>query len=198
MHRLCIQDDVKMTGEEFFSHGDHVHIGSGTEIQAEGGVTIGNNVIISFNCVLWSINHDYNGTMLPYDFSRIRRPIVINDNVWIGRNVLINGGIRIGEGAVIGMGSVVTRSIPPLAIVGGNPARVLDFRSLKKYIALREAGELIANKGNTCMACGAEAHGKYYFSEMFPRKRKPLWNRLINPLILKIKLRKIMHANLKF
>ena len=197
MRRLCIQDNVKITGEEFFSHGDHVHIGSGTEIQAAGGVTIGNNVIIAFNCVLWTINHDYNGTMLPYDFNRIRRPIVINDNVWIGRNVLINGGVRVGEGAVIGMGSVVTRNIPPLAIVGGNPARILNFRPLKKYQVLKEAGDLIANKGNTCMACGADTNGKFYFSEMPRRKKKLFWKRLINPLILKIKLLKIRQAGLK-
>lgn len=197
MNRLCIQDNVKVMGKENFFHGDHVHIGANTEIQAEGGVTIGNNVLISFNCVLWTINHNYNGTILPYDFSRIKCPIVINDNVWIGRNVIINGGVHIGEGAVVGMGSVVTRNIPPLAIVGGNPARILNFRSLKRYQASQKAGEVMANKGNTCMACGPDTHGKFYYSEMLPRKKKPPWKRLLNPFILKIKLFKINQANLK-
>ena len=51
--------------------------------------------------------------------------IVIGDNVWIGARASVLGGARIGEGAVIGALSVVDFEVPPFAIVGGNPARVV-------------------------------------------------------------------------
>lgn len=52
----------------------------------------------------------------------------IGHDVWIGRNALIKQGVRIGTGAVIGMGSVVTKDVPPYAIFGGNPAKLIRYR----------------------------------------------------------------------
>jgi acetyltransferase-like isoleucine patch superfamily enzyme len=54
-----------------------------------------------------------------------RRPVVIDDAVWVGPNALILKGVHIGEGAFIEPGSVVTRDVPPRARVLGNPARVV-------------------------------------------------------------------------
>lgn len=54
--------------------------------------------------------------------------VKIGNDVWIGRKVLLKGGITIGDGAIIGMGSVVTKDVPPYAIVAGNPARIIRFR----------------------------------------------------------------------
>lgn len=54
--------------------------------------------------------------------------VVIGNDVWIGMNVLILSGVRIHEGAVVAAGSVVTKDVPPYAIVGGNPARVIRKR----------------------------------------------------------------------
>lgn len=58
-------------------------------------------------------------------------PIVateIGHDVWIGNGAIIKAGVHIGHGAVIGMGSVVTKDVPPYAIVGGNPAKVIRSR----------------------------------------------------------------------
>jgi acetyltransferase-like isoleucine patch superfamily enzyme len=52
-------------------------------------------------------------------------PIIIEDRVWIGFNSVVLKGVRIGECAIVGAGSVVTRDVPPYAIVGGNPATVI-------------------------------------------------------------------------
>ena len=59
---------------------------------------------------------------------------VIGNDVWIGSNALIMGGVEIGDGAVIAAGAVVTKNVPPYAIVGGNPAKVLRFRFDEKTI----------------------------------------------------------------
>lgn len=53
---------------------------------------------------------------------------IIGSDVWIGNNALIKQGVRIGTGAVVGMGSVVTKDVPPYAIVAGCPARVIRYR----------------------------------------------------------------------
>ena len=52
----------------------------------------------------------------------------IGNDVWIGANAMILGGITIGDGAIIGAGAVVTKDIPPYAIVGGIPARIIRYR----------------------------------------------------------------------
>jgi hypothetical protein len=53
---------------------------------------------------------------------------VIEHDVWIGQDVLLRDGIRIGTGAVVAAGAVVTRDVPPYAIVGGTPARLIRYR----------------------------------------------------------------------
>ena len=54
--------------------------------------------------------------------------VVIEDDVWVGTRAIILHGTTIGRGAIVAAGSVVTKSVPPYAIVGGNPARILRFR----------------------------------------------------------------------
>lgn len=55
-------------------------------------------------------------------------PVVIGNDVWIGQNVFIIGGVTIGDGAVVLAGAVVTKDVPPYAIVGGVPAKVIKYR----------------------------------------------------------------------
>lgn len=59
----------------------------------------------------------------------------IGNDVWIGDNACVRAGVRIGDGAIVGMGAVVTADVPPYAIVGGNPARVLRHRFEAPVIA---------------------------------------------------------------
>lgn len=159
---VCVQEPCQIWGVEHLRLGQNIHIGRHTEIMAEGGITIGNNVVISFHCVLWSIDHRYEGDSLPYDKARLRRPIAICDNVWIGRNSIVRGGVTIGEGAVIAMGSVVTRDVPPLAVMGGNPARLLKFRDAGRYARNKAEGKLLWRQGEGCGACHAP---DYYLAD---------------------------------
>lgn len=62
----------------------------------------------------------------------------IGNDVWIGSHVLIKGGVRIGDGACIGAGAVVVKDIPPYAIVGGVPAKILKYRFDTDTIKLLE------------------------------------------------------------
>lgn len=54
--------------------------------------------------------------------------IIVNDDVWIGDSALILSGVEIGQGAVIAAGAVVTEDVPPYAVVGGVPAKVIKYR----------------------------------------------------------------------
>lgn len=175
---VCIQPGCQIWGEDSLTLRGNVHIGRGTEIMAEGGVTIGHNVVISYDCVLWSIDHRYEGGSLPYDKARVRRPIVIEDNVWLGRNVIVRGGVTIGEGAVVAMGSVVTRDVPPLAVVGGNPGRVLKFRDARRYARNKAEGNSLWREKGVCGACQAP---DYYLADPGGGTSPPwikLWQRL--------------------
>jgi acetyltransferase-like isoleucine patch superfamily enzyme len=56
------------------------------------------------------------------------RRVNIGHDVWLGRSVIVLPGVTIGDGAVVGAGSVVTKEVPPYAIVAGNPARLIRYR----------------------------------------------------------------------
>lgn len=66
-------------------------------------------------------------------------PVAIGNDVWIGKQALILRGVQIGNGAVIAAGSVVTKDVPPYAIVGGNPAKIIKYRFEQPVIDRLEA-----------------------------------------------------------
>lgn len=63
-------------------------------------------------------------------------PIIIEDDVWIGENVLVLSGVRIGKGAIVAAGSIVVKDIPPYAIAGGNPSKIIRYRFSEEIIAI--------------------------------------------------------------
>lgn len=102
--------------------GSNVFTNSGCHFQDQGGITIGNGVLIGHNVVLATINHD----LKPENQRRNHySKIVIRDGVWIGSNSTILPGVTIGEWSVIAAGAVVTKDVPPYTIVGGVPARII-------------------------------------------------------------------------
>lgn len=117
------------------------HLKSDTCIEASGGVYIGRYFHPGRGLTIYSTNHNYaEGKRIPYDEVEIKSPVVIGDFVWCGANVTIVPGVTIGEGAVIGAGSVVTRDVPPMAVIGGNPAHVIKYRDVKHYEELKAHG----------------------------------------------------------
>lgn len=75
-----------------------------------------------------NIINNANFTQLPYVNNKKDKKITIKNDVWIGANVTLSRGITIGDGAVVAAGSFVTKDVPPYAIVGGNPAKIIKFR----------------------------------------------------------------------
>lgn len=64
----------------------------------------------------------------------VRGPIVVEDEVWLGTNAMIMSGLRIGKGAIVAAGAIVTKDVPPYAIVGGNPAKIIRMRHSPEVI----------------------------------------------------------------
>ena len=102
--------------------GKDVFINSGCHFQDQGGIEIGDGVLIGHNVVLATINHDLN----PKENRKNHyAPIKISAHVWIGSNATVLPGVTIGDYAVVAAGAVVTREVPAMTVVGGVPARVL-------------------------------------------------------------------------
>ena len=184
-NNICIKDDVIIDNPEGLSYSENLHLGHRIVIQAGGGVTLGKQVAIGDETVIWSINHDYEEGCLPYGFSRVRKPVVIEDNVWIGRNVMIAPGSHIGEGAVLSLGAVVSGVVPPLAVVVGNPARVVRFRSLDRYLQAKDENNNLWTQRQVpgCPSCEPENFSWKDAAPTRPRSGfKRWWDRISLPL----------------
>ncbi len=117
--------------------GDNVNF-NGIRISGIGVVKIGNNFHSGRDCLMISQIHDYDrGNAIPYGDTYIEKPILIEDNVWIGDRVIVLGGAKIGEGAIIQAGSVVVDEIPACSIAGGHPAKVFKKRDIEHYDRLK-------------------------------------------------------------
>lgn len=104
------------------SFGKNVFINAGCHFQDQGGITIGDGVLIGHNVVLATANHD----LEPSKSRKLHyKPIVIGDNVWIGSNAVILQGVTIGEWSVVAAGAVVTKDVEPFTVVGGVPAKFI-------------------------------------------------------------------------
>lgn len=101
---------------------DNVQINRDVHLDTTGGLTIGAGSLISERAVIYTHDHGHDPRAVPQLL-----PKAIGANVWIGAGAVILPQCRqIGQGAIIGAGAVVTRDVPAGAVVGGNPARVLN------------------------------------------------------------------------
>jgi acetyltransferase-like isoleucine patch superfamily enzyme len=106
--------------------GKRCFVGERTIIRGQGGVMIGDDVLIAPAVQVLAINHVSATTRVPImDQGIDARGIEIADGSWLGAGSIITDGVRIGRNAVVGAGAVVTRDVPDGAIVAGVPARVV-------------------------------------------------------------------------
>jgi len=94
-----------------------------------GGIEIGDHCLIGKGCSFFSGGHNFQSLDDPIaEQGLMMAPIHLEDDVYLGINCIVLGNVRIGRGAVVGAGSVVTRDVPPLAVVAGNPAKLIRYR----------------------------------------------------------------------
>jgi acetyltransferase-like isoleucine patch superfamily enzyme len=113
-----------------FTMGRGVQIGSNTFVGAgPGGLTIGDDVLLSPNCTILTTSYHYDRLGIPLQQQRFSSlGVRIGDRVWVGANSVILDGADIGEDVIVAAGSIVSGRIPARSIVQGNPARVIFTR----------------------------------------------------------------------
>lgn len=128
--------------------GENVYIGKYCTLQAD--IEIGNNIEIANNVgLIGKYDHDYSkvGVSIKnapwigdatYDFKGKDLKIIIDDDVWIGFGSVIFTGVHIYRGAIVAAGSIVTKDVPPYAIVAGNPAKIKGHRFTEEQIVEHE------------------------------------------------------------
>lgn len=124
--------------------GNDVHIGSGAFLSAVNTfIRIGNKVMFGPQVAI--IAGDHNTTVLGkymFDVKEKKpdddQPVIIEDDVWIGFRAIILKNVRVGRGSIVAAGAVVTKSVPPYAIVAGVPARVIKMRWTDSEIGMHE------------------------------------------------------------
>lgn len=110
--------------------GDDVDFARGVLVTTDGGVRIGDRVLIGYGSRILSSNHHV--PPMPgriFSGGHEHAPVRIEQDVWIGSNCVILPGVTIGEGAIVAAGAVVTKDVPAFTYVGGVPARVIKQRS---------------------------------------------------------------------
>lgn len=124
--RLRIQNPLVVAAPRQVEVGDDVSFSAYIHIWGAGGVKIGNRVMIGSHTAITSLTHDPTAEVM--FGTTIAKPVVIEDDVWIGSHCVILPGVRVGCGAVIAAGGVVTQDVPPWTIVAGVPARMIKRR----------------------------------------------------------------------
>lgn len=122
---------VELGGAGSLLIGENTYVQSGCVLNAfVASIRIGASCMIAPGCVLTPYQHGYADLSRPMREQPLisRGDIVLEDDVWLGARVCVTDGVTIGRGAVIGAGAVVTKDIPPYAIAGGVPARVIGSR----------------------------------------------------------------------
>jgi maltose O-acetyltransferase len=117
-----------------FGSGRQVKLGDrsglGVNCRIVGVVSIGSDVMIGPDVYIVSLNHRTLPSVPMIEQGMCEHePVIIESDVWIGTRAIILPGVRVGRGAVVGAGAVVPKDVPPNAVVVGNPARVVRFRS---------------------------------------------------------------------
>lgn len=126
--------DVNIERGAFFGSGKQIRIGDrsglGANCRVPYDITIGKNVMMGPDVMIFGVNHKFDDTSVPMidQGYSARAPVNIADDVWIGARAIILPGVSLGKGAVVAAGAVVTRDVNEYEIVGGNPAKVIRNR----------------------------------------------------------------------
>jgi maltose O-acetyltransferase len=135
-NNISIHEGVRIRNVHNLKVGDDTEIGVDNFLQAGGGITLGNQVMLGPGVKIWSVNHIFEDLEKPINQQGYQREeVIIGDGCWLGANVFIFPGVKLPEGCVVSAGSVVAKKrYPPFSILGGYPARVIGNRKPKEDI----------------------------------------------------------------
>ena len=139
-HNTHCQFNTRFSPNRNIEIGDNVGIGYSCFFQCD--VKVGNNVLIGSNTVfINSDDHIYDtvGKLMWESGRGDNYSIEVGDDVWIGHGAIILTPAKIGRGAIIAAGSLVKKDVPPYAIVGGLPAKVIKYRFSDEQIFEHES-----------------------------------------------------------
>lgn len=121
-----VEKGARFTGK--ITVGDYS--GLGVNCDLSGDVIIGKYVMMGPEVAIYSKNHNFvikSKPMMLQGYTE-SKPVIIEDNVWIGRRVIVLPGVTLGEGCIVGAGAIVTKNVKPFTIVAGNPAKFIGNR----------------------------------------------------------------------
>ena len=125
---VMIYHPVVFYGPEALDIGANTSVAPFVHIWCGGRVIIGAHCMIGSHVAISSLTHDYRHSKMSETI--VPKAVRIDDDVWIGSHAVIMPGTTVGKGSVVGAGSVVTRDVPPYAIVYGVPARIHGYREM--------------------------------------------------------------------
>lgn len=127
---LLVFQGARILGPGLLTVGRDCRIGINNVIQANGEVTLGDEVILGPGVKIWSVNHRFQILDEPiWEQGYEHKPVVIGKGTWIGADSFIMPGAALGEGCVVSAGSVVGgKAVAPFSILAGNPARTIGTR----------------------------------------------------------------------
>lgn len=108
------------------SIGDGCSFSSYVILDGHDSITIGNDCMFALRVTVSTATHDYHNT--PMKSVTLSRPVVIGNDVWFGVGATVLPGVTVGDGAVVGAHALVTKDVPPYAIVVGVPAKIMKYR----------------------------------------------------------------------
>ena len=119
---------LETQGDAWIEVGDDVVLSRGAHIVAMAGVTVGKGSMIGEYTSIRDANHAREGDLSIRHSGHTAKPIVLGEEVWVGRGVAVLGGVRIGDKATVGANAVVTRDVLPGQTVVGIPASPIARR----------------------------------------------------------------------
>lgn len=131
--------DLNIENGVFFASGKDIQIGNnsglGLNARVTGPLTIGNDVMMGPDVMIFTQNHETKRLDIPMRLQTApKKGVIIEDDVWIGARVIILPGVTIKKGSIVGAGAIVTKDVPKYAVVAGNPAKIIKYRYDSKQV----------------------------------------------------------------